>query len=73
MPVSYYAGIGKSSYPQALDCEKGIFNPAGAMPPSGPRTTLAVLSSFNPAVKGKHIDTAATFTDEFVRAAMPLM
>ncbi|MGN6336248.1 ABC transporter substrate-binding protein, partial [Mycobacterium sp.] len=73
MPVSYYAGIGKSSYAQALDREKGIFNPAGAMPPSGPRTSLAVLSSFNPAVKGKHIDTAATFTDEFVRAAMPPM
>jgi NitT/TauT family transport system substrate-binding protein len=42
------------------------------MPPSGPATCLAVLLAFNPAVKGKTIDTGATFTDEFVTAATPL-
>ncbi len=39
------------------------------MPSSGPATCLAVLSAFNPAVKGKKIDLSKTFTDEFVKAA----
>jgi NitT/TauT family transport system substrate-binding protein len=72
MPASYYAGVGKDTYAQALDNEKAIFNPTGIMPPSGPATALAVLSAFNPAVQGKTIDTRATFTDEFVTAATPL-
>lgn len=72
MPASYYAGVGKDAYAKALDSEKGIFNPTGLMPPSGPATDLAVLSAFNPAVKGKTIDLSKTFTDEFVKAATPL-
>jgi NitT/TauT family transport system substrate-binding protein len=71
MPPSYYAGVGKAAYAKALDSEKGIFNPTGLMPSTGPATCLAVLSAFNPAVKGKTIDTAKTFTDEFVKAATP--
>ena len=42
------------------------------MPPDGPKTGLAVLSAFNPAVKGKTIDLAKTYTDEFVQAAAPV-
>jgi NitT/TauT family transport system substrate-binding protein len=72
MPASYYAGVGKDAYAQALDNEKAIFNPTGIMPPSGPATALAVLAAFNPAVQGKTIDTSATFTNEFVTAATPL-
>ena len=72
MPASYYAGVGKDAYAKALDNEKGIFNPTGLMPPSGPATDLAVLSAFNPAVKGKTIDLSKTYTDEFVKAATPL-
>jgi NitT/TauT family transport system substrate-binding protein len=72
MPASYYAGVGKDTYAQALDNEKAIFNPTGVMPPSGPATCLAVLSAFNPAVKGKTVDTGATFTNEFVTAATPV-
>jgi NitT/TauT family transport system substrate-binding protein len=72
MPASYYAGVGKDTYAQALDNEKAIFNPTGIMPASGPATCLAVLLAFNPAVQGKTIDTGATFTDEFVTAATPL-
>ena len=69
MPASYYAGVGKAAYAAALDSEKAIFNPTGLMPESGPATCLAVLSAFNPSVKGKTIDTSKTFTDEFVKAA----
>ncbi|SDP37886.1 NitT/TauT family transport system substrate-binding protein [Nakamurella panacisegetis] len=72
MPSSYYAGVGKKAYSAALDSEKGIFNPTGLMPTGGPATCLAVLSAFNPSVKGKTIDTSKTFTDEFVKAATPI-
>jgi NitT/TauT family transport system substrate-binding protein len=72
MPADYYAGVGKDAYAQALDSEKGIFNPTGIMPTDGPKTCLAVLSAFNPAVKGKTIDLTKTYTNEFVQAATPL-
>jgi NitT/TauT family transport system substrate-binding protein len=39
------------------------------MPPGGPETVLQVLSGFNPNVKGKHIDLAKTYTNEFVSQA----
>ena len=69
MPADYYSGVGKDAYIQALTNEKGIYNPTGVMPPSGPQTDLNVLSSFNPDVKGKSIDLSKTFTDKFVQAA----
>ncbi len=72
MPASYSAGVGKAAYAKALDNEKAIFNPDGMMPATGPATCLAVLSAFNPAVKGKSIDISKTFTDEFVKAATPV-
>jgi NitT/TauT family transport system substrate-binding protein len=72
MPADYYQGVGKPAYSAALDSEKGIFNPTGLMPADGPPTCLAVLGAFNDAVKGKSIDLAKTYTDEFVKAAHPL-
>src|SRR5258706_11827376 len=69
MPADYYSGVGKDAYIQALTNEKGIYNPTGVMPPSGPQTDLNVLSSFNPDVKGKTIDLSKTYTDQFVNAA----
>jgi NitT/TauT family transport system substrate-binding protein len=69
MPADYYSGIGKDAYIAALDSEKGIYNPTGIMPPTGPQTDLNVLSAFNPKVKGKTIDLSQTYTDEFVQAA----
>lgn len=42
------------------------------MPSGGPATCLAVLSAFNPSVKGRAIDTCKTFRDEFVKAATTL-
>ena len=72
MPADYYKGVGKAAYVKALDSEKGIFNPNGLMPADGPQTCLAVLSEFNPKVKGKTIDLSKTFTNEFVQAATPV-
>jgi NitT/TauT family transport system substrate-binding protein len=72
MPADYYAGLGKAAYANALTGEKAIFNPTGVMPSDGPPTCLKVLSSFNPQVRGKQIDLATTYTNEFVQAAKPL-
>jgi NitT/TauT family transport system substrate-binding protein len=69
MPADYYAGVGKAAYISALQNEKGIYNPTGIMPPDGPPTNVKVLTTFNPAVKGKTIDISKTFTDTFVKAA----
>jgi len=69
MPTDYYSGVGKASYVHALAAEKGIYNPTGVMPPTGPPTNLKVLSTFNPDVKGKKIDISKTYTDKFVQAA----
>jgi NitT/TauT family transport system substrate-binding protein len=69
MPADYYAGSGLTAYVKALTSEKGIYNPTGIMPPTGPQTCLNVQQAFNPAVKGKTIDLSKTFTNEFVQAA----
>jgi NitT/TauT family transport system substrate-binding protein len=69
MPKDYYAGIGLTAYTKALQSEMGIFNPTGMMPSDGPHTCDAVLSAFNPEVKGHHIDLGATYTNSFVEAA----
>jgi len=69
MPADYYAGAGKQAYIDALNNEKGIYNPTGIMPPNGPPTNLKVLSTFNKDVKGKTIDITKTYTDQFVKAA----
>jgi NitT/TauT family transport system substrate-binding protein len=66
MPADYYAGVGKPAYIAALDSEKGIYNPTGVMPPTGPPTNLKVLSTFNKDVIGKNIDLGKTYTDQFV-------
>ncbi|WP_285724212.1 ABC transporter substrate-binding protein [Psychromicrobium xiongbiense] len=68
VPADYYAGVGKDAYIKALDAEKGMYNPTGVMPADGPKIVNAVLQA-NPDVKGKTIDLAKTFTDEFVKAA----
>ena len=67
MPADYYAGTGKAAYVQALQNEKGIYDPNGVMPPDGPQTVLNVLSAFNPEVKG--VDLSKTYDDEFAKAA----
>lgn len=68
VPADYYAGVGKDAYIQALDAEKGIYSPTGLMPDDGPTIVNDVLQT-NADVKGKTIDLAKTFTNEFVQAA----
>lgn len=68
MPKDYY-GNDKAMYVQALQNSLPMFSPDGKMPAGGPETVLQVLSGFNPNVKGKHIDLAKTYTNEFVGQA----
>ena len=72
MPADYYAGLGEAAYAKALAGEKDMYNPTGVMPSDGPPTCLTVLSSFNPKVRGKQIDLATTYTNEFAQAATPV-
>jgi NitT/TauT family transport system substrate-binding protein len=67
MPKDYY-GTNKDLYVNALKVTTPMFTKDGKMPADGPDTVLKVLSAFNPSVKGKHIDLAKTYTNEFVSA-----
>jgi NitT/TauT family transport system substrate-binding protein len=69
MPADYYKGIGKDAYVKALDNEKAMFTPDGVMPADGPATVLAVLSAFDPTVKGHTIDLGRTYTTQFTKGA----
>jgi NitT/TauT family transport system substrate-binding protein len=68
VPADYYAG-NKALYVKALGEGKGMFTVDGRMPSKGPETVLSVLSAFEGPVRGKAIDVARTYTDEFVDAA----
>jgi len=70
MPVDYYTGVGKAAYISALQNEKGIYDPNGLMPASGPSTVLKVQDAFNPSVKGHKINLAQTYTNSFVHTAL---
>jgi NitT/TauT family transport system substrate-binding protein len=65
MPKDYY-GNNKDLYVGALKASLPMFTKDGKMPADGPETVLKVLSAFNPSVKGKHIDLAKTYTNDFV-------
>ncbi|OAJ56727.1 nitrate ABC transporter substrate-binding protein [Paraburkholderia ginsengiterrae] len=64
MPDDYQKD--KPLYVSALKASLPMFTTDGKMPADGPTTVLKVLSAFNPSVKGKHIELAKTYTNEFV-------
>jgi len=66
MPDDYQKD--KPLYVSALKASLPMYTPDGKMPADGPTTVLKVLSAFNPSVKGKHIELAKTYTNEFVAA-----
>ena len=63
MPDDYQKD--KPLYVSALKASLPMFTKDGKMPADGPETVLKVLSAFNPSVKGKHIELAKTYTNEF--------
>jgi NitT/TauT family transport system substrate-binding protein len=66
MPADYQKD--KALYVSALKASLPMYTADGKMPADGPETVLKVLSGFNPAVKGKHVDLSKTYTNEFVAA-----
>ncbi len=64
MPDDYQKD--KTLYVSALKASLPMFTQDGKMPADGPETVLKVLSAFNPSVKGKHIELAKTYTNEFI-------
>ncbi|EIJ45780.1 nitrate/sulfonate/bicarbonate ABC transporter periplasmic protein [Herbaspirillum sp. GW103] len=68
MPKDYYGG-NKAIYVQALKASLPMYSPDGKMPAGGPEQVLKVMAGFNPNIKGKNIDLAKTYTNEFVDAA----
>ncbi|MDT8843933.1 ABC transporter substrate-binding protein [Paraburkholderia fungorum] len=66
MPEDYQKD--KPLYVSALKASLPMYTTDGKMPADGPATVLKVLSAFNPSVKGKHIELAKTYTNEFVGA-----
>ncbi|MDB5777319.1 MAG: NMT1-like family protein [Herbaspirillum sp.] len=67
MPKDYY-GNDKAMYVKALQSSLPMYSADGRMPAGGAETVLAVLSGFNPNVKGKNINLSKTYTNEFVDA-----
>lgn len=65
MPVDYY-GDNKALYIEALKASIQMYSKDGKMPPGGPETVLKVMAGFNANIKGKRINLAETYTDEFV-------
>jgi NitT/TauT family transport system substrate-binding protein len=68
MPRAFYVG-NRQLYVSALARGLQMFSPDGRMPPDGPATVLKVLSQIRGNLKGKSIDLARTYTNEFVDAA----
>ncbi|MEM5327604.1 ABC transporter substrate-binding protein [Paraburkholderia sp. JHI2823] len=68
MPKDYY-GSNKELYVAALKNSLPMFTKDGRMPADGPDTVLKVLAAFNPSVKGKHIDLAKTYSNDYLPAA----
>ncbi len=65
MPKDYY-GNNRDLYVKALASSMPMFTADGKMPAGGPETVLKVLASFDPTVKGKHIELSRTYTNAFV-------
>ncbi|HTR05462.1 MAG TPA: ABC transporter substrate-binding protein [Paraburkholderia sp.] len=65
MPKDYY-GNNKDLYVAALKSSLPMFTKDGRMPADGPDTVLKVLAAFNPSVKGKHIDLAKTWSNDYL-------
>ncbi len=66
MPADYQKD--KALYVSALKASLPMYTTDGKMPADGPDTVLKVLSGFNPAIKGKHVELSKTYTNEFVSA-----
>jgi NitT/TauT family transport system substrate-binding protein len=69
VPEEYLLG-NKAMYLFAFNNVKPAFSKDGLFSEAGAKTTLKAIASFNPEVKADKIDTAQTYTNEFVNKAL---
>ena len=69
VPEDYLLG-NKAMYLFAFNNVKPAFSKDGMFSEAGARTTLKAIASFNPEVRPEKIDTAQTYTNEFVIKAL---
>jgi len=68
VPDAYLLGD-RALYLDAWGRVKEAMSPDGLIPADGPATALRTLQAFDESVKGKPIDLAKTFTNEFTKKA----
>ncbi|ARL91326.1 ABC transporter substrate-binding protein [Burkholderia pseudomallei] len=61
---------GRDEYIESLRHSKGIFSKDGAMDAAGPKTALAVLSSYDEKIRDAKVDLNKTYTNRFVDNAL---
>ena len=69
VPEDYLLG-NKAMYLFAFNNVKPAFSKDGLFSEAGAKTTLRAIAAFNPDVKPEKIDTAQTYTNEFVTKAL---
>ena len=69
VPEDYLLG-NKAMYLFAFNNVKPAFSKDGLFSEAGAKTTLKAIASFNPEVRPEKIDTAQTYTNEFVNKAL---
>ncbi|HET6600195.1 MAG TPA: ABC transporter substrate-binding protein [Burkholderiaceae bacterium] len=68
VPETYLLGD-RAVYVGAFLAAKGALSPDGMIPTAGAETARRALASINPSIASAKVDTAAVFTNEFVRKA----
>jgi NitT/TauT family transport system substrate-binding protein len=61
---------GRDEYVESLRHSKGIFSKDGLMDTAGPKTALAVLSSYDEKIRDAKVDLSKTYTNRFVGQAL---
>lgn len=68
VPKSYQLGDG-ALYQSMFNKMREGLSPDGYFPADGPATALKMLQTFDPNLRGAHLDLAKTFTNDFVQHA----
>ncbi|UST53145.1 ABC transporter substrate-binding protein [Comamonadaceae bacterium OTU4NAUVB1] len=68
VPEAYLLGD-RALYLSAFDKMREAISVDGLVPPDGPRTALAALTGFDPAIQGDRVDLDKTYTNRFAQRA----
>jgi len=71
VPVDYYLG-NREIYVKALKANLLVYSKSGVVTREGMRSTLQMLATFDPDLKGAKIDLSKTFDDRFIKRAAVL-